>query len=559
MNNAKPKLTIAMAQLEFALGACEVNAEALLATAREASGQGSRQGREQGADVVVFPELFISGYHARDLWLRSGFIDRCQRAYQSIVSASVTIDAVLVFGLPLRAADGALMNAAVAVERGQVLCQYHKYALPNDGVFDERRYFQAPDNPELKVFTCKGWRLALLLCEDIWHERAYQHLHSGVCDCLLAPQASPFARGKSRQRAEVARALCATTKLPLIYVNGHGAQDELLFDGDSQAYASAGELVYRAPHFQRDLALLELSAVGLRALSTDAAIPSEGELTDELAVLYAALVVGIRSYFSACGAQQALLGLSGGIDSALCAALLVDALGSANVRAYALPYKFSSQESLDLATEQARLLGIDLQVLPINAVVDSVLASLPAAVAEPSIVVQNAQARARAMLLMACSNASGALLVACSNKSESAMGYCTLYGDMAGALAPLQDVYKTEVWQLARQRNARGLAVVEAIIGRQPTAELLPGQKDSDNLPEYEVLDAILRMYLDAKLAPDAIAARGYDPELVRRTCRQVEASEYKRRQASLGFRVSASAANLERRYPINKLLDYSD
>ena len=550
MHSNKSKLIVATAQLEFCLGACESNAEAVLATAREASGQ--------GADVVVFPELFISGYHARDLWLRAGFIDRCQRAYQSILRASATIDATLVFGLPLRrVADGALMNAAVAIAHGQVLCQYHKYALPNDGVFDERRYFQAPDSPESKIFVCKGWRLALLVCEDIWHEHAYKHLHSGVCDCVLAPQASPFARGKSQQRGAVARAFCATTQLPLIYVNGHGAQDELLFDGDSQAYTSDAELVYRAPYFQRDLALLELSASGLGRVSVGAAALSA--LPDELSVVYAALVVGIRSYFSACGAQQALLGLSGGIDSALCAALLVDALGSANVRGYALPYKFSSQASLDLAIEQAQLLGIDLQVLPINGVVESVLTSVPAIVAEQSIVVQNAQARARALLLMACSNASGALLVACSNKSESAMGYATLYGDMAGALAPLQDVYKTEVWQLAHHRNARGQAVVEAIIARQPTAELLPGQKDSDNLPEYELLDAILRMYLDAKLAPEAIAASGYDLELVRQICHQVEASEYKRRQASLGFRIGSSAANLERRYPINKVLYASD
>ena len=546
MNSDKPTLRIAMAQLEFRLGACEANAEALLSTARSVN--------EEGADVVVFPELFISGYHARDLWLRSGFIERCQRVYQDIVRASSAIDTVLVFGLPLRRADGALMNSAVAVARGEVLCQYHKYALPNDGVFDERRYFQTPETPELKVFTCKGWRLALLVCEDIWHERAYAHLHSGVCDCVLAPQASPFARGKSRQRQDVAQAFCARTQVPLIYVNGYGAQDELIFDGDSQAYSRDGALAYRARHFELDLAALELSNEGLQASGIyDEALP------DELAVTYDALVLGIRAYFRASGAQQALLGLSGGIDSALCAALLVDALGSANVRAYALPYKFSSQESLDLARAQADLLGIELQVIPINSVVESLLASLSADVAQQSLVVQNSQARARALVLMACSNASGALVVACSNKSESAMGYATLYGDMAGAIAPLQDLYKTEVWQLARQRNARAPAIVEAIIARQPTAELLPGQKDSDNLPEYELLDAILRMYLDQNQSPEAIAAAGYDLEQVRWICQRVEANEYKRRQAALGLRVSASAANLERRYPINKLLLASD
>ena len=546
MNSDKPTLRIAMAQLEFRLGACEANAEALLSTARHVNAE--------GADVVVFPELFISGYHARDLWLRSGFIERCQRVYQDIVRASSAIDTVLVFGLPLRRADGALMNSAVAVARGEVLCQYHKYALPNDGVFDERRYFQTPETPELKVFTCKGWRLALLVCEDIWHERAYAHLHSGVCDCVLAPQASPFARGKSRQRQDVAQAFCARTQVPLIYVNGCGAQDELIFDGDSQAYSRDGALAYRARHFELDLAALELSNEGLQASGIyDEALP------DELAVTYDALVLGIRAYFRASGAQQALLGLSGGIDSALCAALLVDALGSANVRAYALPYKFSSQESLDLARAQADLLGIELQVIPINSVVESLLASLPADVAQQSLVVQNSQARARALVLMACSNASGALVVACSNKSESAMGYATLYGDMAGAIAPLQDLYKTEVWQLARQRNARAPAIVEAIIARQPTAELLPGQKDSDNLPEYELLDAILRMYLDHNQSFEAIAAAGYDLEQVRWVCQRVEANEYKRRQAALGLRVSASAANLERRYPINKLLLASD
>ena len=546
MNSDKPTLRIAMAQLEFRLGACEANAEALLSTARHVNAE--------GADVVVFPELFISGYHARDLWLRSGFIERCQRVYQDIVRASSAIDTVLVFGLPLRRADGALMNSAVAVARGEVLCQYHKYALPNDGVFDERRYFQTPETPELKVFTCKGWRLALLVCEDIWHERAYAHLHSGVCDCVLAPQASPFARGKSRQRQDVAQAFCARTQVPLIYVNGYGAQDELIFDGDSQAYSRDGILAYRARHFGLDLAALELSNDGLQASGI-----YDEELPDELAVTYDALVLGIRAYFRASGVQQALLGLSGGIDSALCAALLVDALGSANVRAYALPYKFSSQESLDLARAQADLLGIELQVIPINSVVESLLASLPADVARQSLVVQNSQARARALVLMACSNASGALVVACSNKSESAMGYATLYGDMAGAIAPLQDLYKTEVWQLARQRNARAPAIVEAIIARQPTAELLPGQKDSDNLPEYELLDAILRMYLDHNQSPEAIAAAGYDLEQVRWICQRVEANEYKRRQAALGLRVSASAANLERRYPINKLLLASD
>ena len=549
MNSDKPTLRIAMAQLEFRLGACEANAEALLSTARHVNAE--------GADVVVFPELFISGYHARDLWLRSGFIERCHRAYQDIIRASSSIDTVLVFGLPLRRADGALMNSAVAVARGKVLCQYHKYALPNDGVFDERRYFHNPETPELKVFTCKGWRLALLVCEDIWHERAYAHLHSGVCDCVLAPQASPFARGKSRQRQDVAQAFCAQTQVPLIYVNGYGAQDELIFDGDSQAYSQDGTLVYRARHFDLDLAELELSNDGLQASGIYHVF--HPALPDELAVTYDALVLGIRAYFRASGAQQALLGLSGGIDSALCAALLVDALGSANVRAYALPYKFSSQESLDLARAQADLLDIELQVIPINSVVESLLASLPADVARQSLVVQNSQARARALVLMACSNASGALVVACSNKSESAMGYATLYGDMAGAIAPLQDLYKTEVWQLARQRNARAPAIVEAIIARQPTAELLPGQKDSDNLPEYELLDAILRMYLDQNQSPEAIAAAGYDFKQVRWICQRVEANEYKRRQAALGLRVSASAANLERRYPINKLLLTSD
>ena len=542
-------MQIVMAQLEFRLGACEANAEALLDAARYVS--------EEGADVVVFPELFISGYHARDLWLRSGFIERCQRAYQHIVRASRAIDAILVFGLPLRRSDGALMNSVVAVAHGEVLCQYHKYALPNDGVFDERRYFQNPGTPELKVFTCKGWRLALLVCEDIWHERAYAHLHSGVCDCVLAPQASPFARGKSRQRQDVARAFCARTQVPLIYVNGYGGQDELIFDGDSQAYTHDGILTYRARHFDLDFAALELDKDGLRALSVDHLFRLS--LPEELAVTYDALVMGIRAYFRASGAQQALLGLSGGIDSALCAALLVDALGNAKVRAYALPYKFSSQESLDLARAQADLLGIELQVIPINGVVDSLLASLPADVAQQSLVVQNSQARARALVLMACSNASGALVVACSNKSESAMGYATLYGDMAGAIAPLQDLYKTEVWQLARHRNARTPALVEAIIARQPTAELLPGQKDSDNLPEYELLDGILRMYLDQNQSPEAIAAAGYELEQVRWICQRVEANEYKRRQAALGIRVSASAANLERRYPINKLLLASD
>ena len=540
-----PELKIALAQLPFRLGAFDRNAEAIL--------QAAAQAEQQGADVVVFPELYLSGYHARDLWLRPGFIDHGERCYQQLLSASASVKTVLVFGLPRLNVSGKLMNTAVALYQGQALAEYYKYALPNDGVFDERRYFHSPQSPMLSVFTHKGWRLALLICEDIWHHQAYQHVHSGLCDCVLAPQASPFAEGKSSQRQRVIANFCQQSRLPLIYVNGHGAQDELIFDGDSQAYSASGDLLYRAPAYQDDIAVVTLAHSGLTGATTAADSANQLDLT------YDGLVLAIRAYFAANKLDSALLGLSGGIDSALCAALVRDALGADKLQTYFLPYKFSSSTSLELAQAQAKLLGAGFQVLPINGMVSAMLDSLPAKVSGDSLVLQNAQARARALLLMACSNSSGALLVACSNKSEAAMGYATLYGDMAGAIAPLLDVYKTQVWQLALRRNQRGAALVPEIISRQPTAELLPGQKDSDNLPEYELLDQILQLYLDGGHSPQAIAAQGFEAKLVARVCRQVEASEYKRRQAPLSFRVSHSAFGIERRYPICKSLTTRD
>ena len=540
-----PSVVVALAQLGFTLGDVAGNAQRMLRAAERA--------HDLGARVVVFPELYLSGYHARDLWLRPGFIERCARACEQLRSRSAALPIAMVFGTPKLDARGQLVNAALVLDSGAVLAEHHKFALPNDGVFDERRYFHAPERVMSSCFELDGVRFGLLICEDIWHRASYQHLHSGLCDCVLAPQASPFSATKHSERIQVVRAFCNDSGLALIYVNGHGAQDELIFDGASLAADQHGAVCYQAPLYQDDLALVEFSAGAIKPRQASKKLPSE------LESIYRGLTLAIRAYFASCKAERALLGLSGGIDSALCAALLADALGANNVSAYALPYKFTSNTSLQLARQQAELLQINYHELSITPAVEALLASLPAEVANDKLVLQNAQARARALLLMACSNHSGALLVACSNKSESAMGYATLYGDMAGAIAPLQDIYKTQVWRLARWRNQQSPALLNEIIEREPTAELMPGQKDSDSLPEYPVLDGILRLYLDQHRSPEAIAAAGYDLDLARRICRQVEASEYKRRQAALSFRVSNSAPNLARRYPIGKRMEPDD
>ncbi|MEO7385573.1 MAG: NAD+ synthase, partial [Gammaproteobacteria bacterium] len=444
---------------------------------------------------------------------------------------------------------GHIYNAVVLFAGGKPVANYRKSCLPNYSVFDEERYFTPGTGPAVVDF--QGIRLGLGICEDVWEPEPSARATAAGAELILAVNGSPFEIGKQAQREQVLAARARENGVPLVYLNTVGGQDELVFDGGSFVVDATGRTVFRAPALEPCLPVVTLRRSGARTMEPDVA--DVGPLPEDVASVYAALLTGVRDYVQKNGFPGVVLGLSGGIDSALTLAIAVDALGSGAVQAVMMPYRYTAAMSVEDAAAQARQMGVDYQVLPIDPLVEAArgaLAGLFEGLPEDTTE-ENLQSRARGILLMAISNKTGRMVLATGNKSEMAVGYATLYGDMAGGFAPIKDCTKTLVYQLARYRNSLSPVIPERVITRPPSAELRPGQQDSDSLPPYDVLDPILDALILENRSVDEIAARGFDKPVAARVLEMVRKAEYKRRQAPPGVRISSRAFGRDWRYPI--------
>jgi NAD+ synthase len=543
-------ITIALAQCNPVVGDVAGNAALVRRTRDEAA--------RLGADLVVFSELVVVGYPPEDLVLRPALVDAAAQVLAELERESASGGPGLIVTLPWRTA-GHLHNAVALVADGQSQLRF-KHELPNYGVFDEKRVFSAGPLPEPVTF--RGLRIGLPVCEDIWFAECVAHLVTGGAQLLLVPNGSPFEVDKPRRRLDLARKRVAESGLGLAYVNQVGGQDELVFDGGSFAMNPDGAVAVVAPSWRESLTLTRWDRHGDAFLCAGASDWMDEPRTE---AIYNAMVLGLRDYVRKNRFPGVVLGLSGGIDSALTAAVAVDAIGPAAVRGVRLPSVFTTKPSLDDADDTARLLGMRIDTLSIEEPVASaerVLAPIFAGRAR-DVAEENLQARMRGVLLMALSNKFGDLLVTTGNKSEMSVGYATLYGDMCGGYSVLKDVYKTEVYALSDWRNAHkpagglgpdGRVIPESSITKAPTAELRPNQTDQDSLPPYEVLDAILRGFVEDELSVAQIVALGHDRDTVTRVQRLLYSAEYKRRQAPPGVKITRRGFGRDRRYPITNL-----
>ena len=493
------------------------------------------------ADIVVFPELTLTGYPPEDLLLRPACDTRVARALRDIAEAAVGI--TLVLGYPaLR--DGIRYNVAGVLRDGVVEVEYRKMQLPNYSVFDERRYFEPGANAV--VFQQGGVCFGLTICEDIWFDVPVQRAAAAGAQVLLNLNASPFHQGKAAEREALVADRAARFRVSVIYVNLVGGQDELVFDGGSFAIDAEGVLCHRAPFFTESETLVRV----------DRGVAQSGEVSplpgDEEQV-YRALTMGTRDYVTKNGFSSVVLGLSGGIDSALTLAIAVDALGAQNVEVVMMPSRYTAEISNSDALRQAERMHVAHQTISIEPAFSAFLEMLAPTFAgtEPDVTEENIQARCRGIILMAISNKRGRMLLTTGNKSEMSVGYATLYGDMAGGFAPLKDVPKLLVYRLAGWRNRDGEVIPQRVIERPPSAELRPEQKDTDSLPDYAILDAILALYVEQDRSVDDIVAAGYERPVVERIARLVDRNEYKRRQAPPGVKITRRAYGRDRRYPI--------
>ena len=541
-------LTLALAQINPTVGDIAANLALIRSTRDRAAAL--------GADLVVFPELSVVGYPPEDLVLHPAFVESAAAALDALVrDSSAASGPGIVVGLPWMQ-DGLLHNAVALVDAGRREIRV-KHELPNYGVFDEKRVFVAGPLPEPVEF--RGWRLGLPICEDVWFPAVARHLAGRGAEMLIVPNGSPFEVDKSHRRHELGRARGAESHLPLVYVNQVGGQDELVFDGGSFAMNSDGTLTQVLPFWQEALVLSCWKRTATGCTSEQRAA---WEAEPRLSSIYHAMMLGLRDYGRKNGFRGVVLGLSGGIDSALTAVVAVDALGRERVRGVRLPSAFTTASSMDDAAETAERLGIGLETLPIVSTVDALESTLQSVFSgrPRDVTEENLQARARGVLLMAMSNKFGELLVTTGNKSEMSVGYATLYGDMCGGYSVLKDVYKTDVYALSRWRNEHrpesalgpdGRVVPESSITKAPTAELRPNQTDQDSLPPYEELDAILHALVEEELGVEAIAARGFSRETVTRVQRLLYSAEYKRRQAPPGVKITRKNFGRDRRYPL--------
>ena len=536
-NKIQETVTFALAQSHFLVGDITANAEKMRALALQA--------REQGADVIIFPELALLGYPPQDLLLRPSLSGRIKSA---LATLSDITDIVMIVGYPHVDHHGTFNSAAI-LHNGHQKGFYHKQILPNYGVFDERRYFDKGRNQVL--FDYKGITIGLLICEDLWEKGPIAELKKQGADLIVSLNASPFEIEKQDNRKTMLAKRSRENNLPILYINAAGGQDDLVFDGGSMAVQADGSVAHEAPRFMNQLLLATLD---VKTAKFDSQSKAPLTLSRE-SEMYQALVVGLRDYVNHSGFTGIIVGLSGGIDSALTLCIAVDALGADKVYAVMMPYEYTSQISLEDAQAQARRLNVSYTVCPIFDAVEGIRHTLaplfnksPADTTE-----ENIQARARGVVLMALSNKFGHLVITTGNKSELAVGYSTLYGDMAGGFDVLKDVYKSQVYKLASYRNRLEDTPVipERVITRPPSAELRPDQKDQDSLPDYDVLDGILMSYIDEDMGYQDIVNKGFDAEMVAKVIKMVDNSEYKRLQAPIGTKISHKAFGRERRYPL--------
>jgi NAD+ synthase (glutamine-hydrolysing) len=538
-------MQIAAAQLNQTVADFEANRARIVDAATKALGQ--------GAEILLTPELSLCGYPPEDLLLRPAFIDRCDESLVMLAEQLAPLAIEVIVGLPKRGSDGALYNAAVWLREGRPVAWYHKQALPNYDVFDEKRYFKP--GHEACVVESKGRRFALLICEDFWTDTACKPLEGLKPDAVLVLNASPFHINKQSQRLDVARKHLSSRGMAMLSANLVGGQDELVFDGCSFALNAEGHRAAQAKAFEPDLLGIELAALGAgtvdpRLAASDqpsATLPSEEEQ------VWKALVLGTRDYVEKNRFPGVLIGLSGGIDSAVTLAIAVDALGAERVRAVMMPSQYTADISWIDSRDMVARLGVRYDEYPIRDLFASYLAMLAKDFGGKAAdaTEENLQARIRGTILMALSNKHGSLVLTTSNKSESAVGYATLYGDMAGGFAVLKDVYKTLVYRLASYRNQLGAVIPQRIIDRPPSAELRPDQTDQDSLPPYEVLDEIIQRYMESNLSGDQLKIGGIDDAVIQRVVRLIQINEYKRRQAAVGVRVTPRAWGRDWRYPI--------
>jgi NAD+ synthase len=510
------------------------------------------------SDLVVFSELFISGYPPEDLILKNSFIDACKTGLNSLVDYSKNTNAGIIIGVPLIENDK-VYNCSVLIDDGNILGFSQKRNLPNYGVFDEKRVFYPGEAS--KAFNFRNVRIGMPICEDIWSKEVCEDLKKDGSEIIITPNGSPFDRYKSNLRLETAIARVKENKIPLIYVNQVGGQDELVFDGSSFAINSDQSILAQAPAWEESL--LEINYEKDEGLKSNIALKAGDN--NELSDIYSAMVLGLKDYVNKNNFPGIILGLSGGIDSALCAAIAVDALGSDRVSCFMLPFRYTSEQSFVDAKECAKYLNISLGSLNIEEsfnsledVLNPFFKGLPKDVTE-----ENLQSRIRGVLLMALSNKGGSMVVTTGNKSEVSVGYATLYGDMNGGYNPIKDIYKTEVYELAKWRNSNitscslgpsGEVIPLSIIEKEPTAELRDNQKDQDSLPPYSELDDILESLIDYEMSVSDIVKKGYEKPLVKKIENLLYVSEYKRRQSAPGVRVSQKNFGRDRRYPITNL-----
>ena len=532
------KISVALAQVDLIVGDVAGNTSKILDYCQRAHD-------DLRADLVVFPELSVSGYPPEDLLFHAGLRRRVGEALETI-RTSVRDIAVLV-GYPEYHEDE-IYNACVVFKDGEVLATYRKHLLPNYRVFDEERYFSAGKEPA--VFSLNGIRIGINSCEDVWQGGPAAASRAAGAELIIAINGSPYEFDSQQHREKVVGYRVRETGIPFVYLNMVGGQDELVFDGGSFAMDRDGEICFRSPPFDEGLHRLDFQADG------SGVRPIPGDVTPllpEEKSVYEALVCGTRDYVDKNGFPGVILGLSGGVDSALVAAIAVDALGAKRVRAVMMPFRYTSNMSQEDAAKQASLLGIRYDVIPIEPMYEATVQQLQKIFEgrEEDVTEENIQARCRGLLLMSISNKSGRMLLTTGNKSEMAVGYATLYGDMAGGFAPIKDCSKSLVYRLARYRNTRGEVIPERVITRPPSAELRPDQKDTDSLPEYDVLDPILEAFIERDLSVNEIVDQGFDRDIVVRILELVKRNEYKRRQAPPGIRISGRAFGRDWRYPI--------
>ncbi|NBX52398.1 MAG: NAD+ synthase [Proteobacteria bacterium] len=558
-NPNSKSLKIHIAQLNFTVGDIDGNAHKIINEYSKAN--------ENNCDLIIFSEMAICGYPCEDLWLKEHFIKKCQEKIIDILSQTKSHNCAILLGAPFfefERKKSVLRNSVMLLERGEIKQIINKKTLPNYGVFDENRYFKPSSH--ITNFEFRGFDLAVLVCEDLWDERNLVLLREQAFDFIISINASPFNSGKHQQRLDLATKYSQDLQKPLIYVNQVGGQDSLVFDGSSFVTNNEAQVVLQMPNFVEDYAQIEVS----KDLKIDVLKNSDCQnqnifIEQSLEQFYCASVLGLRDYVKKNNFKKVLIGMSGGIDSALVATIAVDALGNDGVALYALPTKFNSTASFVDAKACAENLNIELKTIEIEEIFQTTLGQINKTENLSQLAQENLQSRIRGNVLMAISNSTNWLLISTGNKSEMACGYATLYGDMNGAFNPIKDFYKTQIYELAKFRN-QNLCKISSfdhlnlipqnIISKEPSAELRYNQKDSDSLPEYEILDKILFLLIEKQKSIAEVVNAGFDFELVNRVAKLIIQSEYKRKQSVLGVKVSVLAFDKERRYPLtNKFM----